>query len=50
MRKALEELLGLTISDVKLDTIYAGALGAAGFAQKSAQAGDTNEEYAFLKA
>ena len=35
MRKALEELLGLTISKVNLDTIFAGALGAAVFAQKS---------------
>lgn len=35
MWKALEELLGFNISKVKLDTIYAGALGAAVFAQKS---------------
>jgi len=34
MKKALEQLLGHQISDVKLDTIYAGALGAAIFAQK----------------
>lgn len=34
MKKALEELLGHSISTVKLDTIYAGALGAAIFAQK----------------
>lgn len=40
MRKALEELLGVSISQVKLDTIYAGALGAALFAQKAAQAAD----------
>lgn len=38
MRKALEELLGIAISQVKLDTIYAGALGAALFAQKAVQA------------
>jgi predicted CoA-substrate-specific enzyme activase len=35
MRKALEEQLGQPISQVKLDTIYAGALGAAVFAQKA---------------
>ncbi len=35
MRKALEELSGHRISDVKLDTIYAGALGAAIIAQKN---------------
>lgn len=29
MRKALEDLLGYTLVEVKLDTIYAGALGAA---------------------
>ncbi|MDR1616942.1 MAG: acyl-CoA dehydratase activase [Syntrophomonadaceae bacterium] len=29
MKKALEELLGASIADVKLNTIYAGALGAA---------------------
>lgn len=34
MRKALEDLLGYKISEVKLDTIYAGALGAAVHAQK----------------
>ncbi|MDF2923709.1 MAG: putative CoA-substrate-specific enzyme activase [Paenibacillaceae bacterium] len=45
MRKALEELLGLTISQVKLDTIYAGALGAAVFAQRSARASEEAEEY-----
>lgn len=35
MWKALEELLGHPISPVKLDTVYAGALGAAILAQKS---------------
>ncbi|MNC24002.1 Activator of (R)-2-hydroxyglutaryl-CoA dehydratase [compost metagenome] len=40
MRKALEELLGIAISQVKLDTTYAGALGAALFAQKALQAAD----------
>ncbi|MDR3294825.1 MAG: acyl-CoA dehydratase activase, partial [Clostridiales Family XIII bacterium] len=35
MRKSLEEVLGIEISPVKLDTIYAGALGAAIFAQNS---------------
>lgn len=35
MRKALEDLLGHPISRVKLDTIYAGALGAAVFAQRA---------------
>ncbi len=34
MQKALEDVLGHPISKVKLDTIYAGALGAAVFAQK----------------
>lgn len=34
MKKALEEILGHKISTVKLDTIYAGALGAAIYAQK----------------
>lgn len=34
MRKALEDLLGYKISEIKLDTIYAGALGAAVHAQK----------------
>lgn len=34
MKKALEELLKVTISSVKLDTTYAGALGAAIYAQK----------------
>lgn len=35
MKKALEDLLGHKISKVKLDTIFAGALGAAVFAQKA---------------
>jgi CoA-substrate-specific enzyme activase, putative len=35
MRKALEDILGHPVSQVKLDTIYAGALGAAILAQKS---------------
>lgn len=35
MRKALEDMLGHPISTVKLDTVYAGALGAAILAQKS---------------
>lgn len=39
MRKALEELLELPISEVKLDTVFAGALGAAVYAQKYAAAG-----------
>jgi predicted CoA-substrate-specific enzyme activase len=34
MKKALEEVLGHTFSKVKLDAIYAGALGAAIIAQK----------------
>jgi len=35
MKKALEEVLGHTISEVKLNAIYAGALGAAVIAQSS---------------
>lgn len=35
MKKALEEVLGYRFSEVKLDAIYAGALGAAVIAQKS---------------
>jgi predicted CoA-substrate-specific enzyme activase len=35
MKKALEELLGHSISEVKLNTIFAGALGAAVIAQKN---------------
>jgi predicted CoA-substrate-specific enzyme activase len=36
MKRALEELLGHPITDVKMDLIYAGALGAAIFAQQYA--------------
>ncbi len=39
MKKAIEELLGEKISSVKLDTIYAGALGAAIHAHKYLQSG-----------
>jgi hypothetical protein len=35
MWKALEDLLGHSISKVKLDTVYAGALGASILAQKT---------------
>jgi len=35
MRQALAELLGHPISEVRLDTVYAGALGAAVLAQKA---------------
>ena len=35
MKKAVEEVLGHAISEVKLDTIYAGALGGAVIAQKN---------------
>ncbi len=35
MKKAIEQVLGHAISEVKMDTIYAGALGAAVLAQKS---------------
>lgn len=48
MRKALEDILGHKLSDIKLDTIYAGALGAAVFAQKSAGTGAEHGDYAFL--
>ncbi len=44
MKKALEELLGHHISEVKLDTIYAGALGAAVIAQKSIASGTAGIE------
>lgn len=37
MRKALEELLGHSLLTIKLDTIFAGALGAAIHAQRAAQ-------------
>jgi predicted CoA-substrate-specific enzyme activase len=47
MKKALEEVLGHPISEVKLDAIYAGALGAAVIAQKSVvAAGGENEDLA----
>ena len=49
MRKAVEDVLGHAISTVKLDSIYAGALGAAVLAQKSlaaADAADTDETIA----
>lgn len=39
MRRALEDLLGFPIAEVKLNTIYAGALGAAVYAQKYAASG-----------
>ncbi len=39
MKKALEEVLGHPFSAVRLDAIYAGALGAAVLAQKSVVAG-----------
>ena len=38
MKKAIEEVLGYPVSEVKMDTIYAGALGAAVIANKNAQA------------
>ncbi|MFD1775004.1 acyl-CoA dehydratase activase [Paenibacillus rhizophilus] len=51
MTKALEELLGHPISRVKLDTIYAGALGAAVFAQKAASSSEAElADFALLKA
>lgn len=50
MRKALEDILGHPISPIRLDTIYAGALGAAVFAQKSVLSDAENGEYAFLQA
>lgn len=43
MRKALEEVLGYPFSQVKLDAIYAGALGAAIIAQKSLANSGTEE-------
>ncbi|MDR2136724.1 MAG: acyl-CoA dehydratase activase [Synergistaceae bacterium] len=36
MKKALEEILGLSVSEVKMDTTYAGALGGALLALQSA--------------
>ncbi|HWQ41098.1 MAG TPA: acyl-CoA dehydratase activase [Desulfosporosinus sp.] len=44
MKKALEDVLGHPISEVKLDPTYAGALGAAVFAQKYHSAGSTSEK------
>ncbi|HEY3425103.1 MAG TPA: acyl-CoA dehydratase activase [Negativicutes bacterium] len=44
MKKALEEVLGHPISEVKLDAIYAGALGAAVIAQKSVAAAVVENE------
>ncbi|MDR1616941.1 MAG: acyl-CoA dehydratase activase [Syntrophomonadaceae bacterium] len=35
MKKALEDVVGYTVSPVRMDTIYAGALGAAVLAQKA---------------
>ncbi len=46
MKKALEDILGHEISTVKLDTIYAGALGAAVIAQKSLAAAGAAESEA----
>lgn len=46
MKKALEEVLGHPFSEVKLDAIYAGALGAAVIAQKSVAAGRAGNEEA----
>jgi predicted CoA-substrate-specific enzyme activase len=43
MKKALEDILGHRISTVKLDTIYAGALGAAVIAQRSLAAAGAAE-------
>ncbi len=44
MKKALEEVLGHPISEVKLNAIYAGALGAAVIAQKSVAAAVVESE------
>ena len=44
MKKVLEEILGHKISEVKLNTIYAGALGAAVIAQKSFASAAQEEE------
>lgn len=46
MKKALEEVLGYKFSEVKLDAIYAGALGAAVIAQKSVAAERVEKEEA----
>lgn len=44
MKKAVEEVLGHAISEVKLDTIYAGALGGAVIAQKTLAAAAAEKE------
>ena len=44
MWKALEDVLGHPISHVKLDTVYAGALGAAILAQKSLVGQDLSDK------
>ncbi|MCE5286247.1 MAG: acyl-CoA dehydratase activase [Pelosinus sp.] len=44
MKKALEEVLGAKFADVKLNAIFAGALGGAVIAQKSIAAGRSEEE------
>ncbi|TWH47549.1 acyl-CoA dehydratase activase [Sporomusa sp. KB1] len=44
MKKAVTEVLGHAISEVKLDTIYAGALGGAIIAQKSLAAANAEKE------
>ena len=44
MKKAVEEVLGHAISEVKLDTIYAGALGGAVIAQKTLAAAGAEKE------
>lgn len=44
MKKAVTEVLGHAISEVKLDTIYAGALGGAVIAQKSLAAANAEKE------
>lgn len=50
MKKALEDILGHRISDVRLNTIYAGALGAAVIAQQSLAKALQNEGNDFLAA
>lgn len=50
MRKAVEDILGHKISEVKLDTIFAGALGAAVIAQKSLAASAQETEKVALAA
>ncbi|HWR44947.1 acyl-CoA dehydratase activase [Sporomusa sp.] len=44
MKKAVEEVLGHAISEVKLDTIYAGALGGAVIAQRNLAAASAEKE------